>query len=418
LTEWAGRGKVCGAVFRGDNRMQFEIRALRGDGGAVSMVTLVVEALNEADARAQLAAQSLRAVAVRRAGWRLDLLAHRHGQFSVLLFSQEFLALIEAGLSVMEALETLCEQASAPRYQSVVTSLCTAVAQGNSLSRALEQSGLFPPLYIGLVRAAESTSNLPQALGRFIDYQTRMDALRSRLVTSAIYPAILLGAGVAVSLFLMTYVVPRFATVYQGSGRPLPWMSALLLDWGRFVSDHAWTVAAAAAGGCILALVAVLRLRQAGGVSVLLAHVPGLGNRVRTYALSRLYMTLGMLLEGGIAAVPALVMSRETVFGLQRQALDAATRQVQAGESLSVAFASQGLSAPVANRFLRVGERSGNLGVMLMRSANYYDADIARWVERFTRVFEPLLMAIIGLVVGLIVILLYMPIFDLAGSLQ
>lgn len=399
--------------------MQFEVRALKSDGGAAHMVSLMVEAVNEADVRAQLAARSVRAVAVSPRRVSTTVWSGKERGFSVLLFSQEFLALVEAGLSVVEALEALGEQASAPRYQAVVAALRKSVAQGNSLSRALEESGgLFPPLYVGLVRAAESTSNLPKALGRFIEYQTRMDALRSRLVTSSIYPAILLCAGASVSLFLMTFVVPRFAGVYQSSGRPLPWMSALLLQWGKFVSEHSGYVLGGAGVVAAFAVVGVLKLRGSGGIAVVLARIPGLSDRVRTYALARLYMTLGLLLEGGIAAVPALAMVRETLFGQQRDALDAAARQVQAGAQLSEAFLAHGLSAPVAYRCLRVGERSGALGAMLIRSANYYDAETARWVERFSRIFEPLLMAAIGLVVGLIVVLLYMPIFDLAGSLQ
>lgn len=398
--------------------MQFEVRALKGDNGAARMVSLLVDGTNEADVRAQLAANAIRAVAISPASSTSAFLPWKDSRFSVLLFSQEFLALIEAGLSVVEALDALAEQASAPRYRAVVASLRKSVAQGNSLSRALaDAEGLFPPVYVGLVRAAESTSNLPRALGRFIDYQTRMDSLRARLLTSSIYPAILLCAGTAVGIFLMVFVVPRFASVYQGSGRPLPWMSALLLQWGQLISHHTWYVLCAIV--LLLLLIAgagLARLQQAGGIAVLLVRVPGLGHRVRTYALSRLYMTLGLLMEGGISAVPALVMARETLFGEQRAALDAATRQVQAGDSLSSAFSAHGLSAPVAHRFLRVGERSGNLGEMLIRSASYYDAELARWVERFTRVFEPLLMVAIGLVVGLIVVLLYMPIFDLAGS--
>lgn len=399
--------------------MQFDVRALSSDGGATRMVSLMVDGVNEADVRAQLAAKSIRAVAIAPTSSASALFAWGERGFSVLLFSQELLALVEAGLSVVEALEALAEQASAPRYRAVVAGLRKSVAQGNSLSRALEDSaGLFSPLYIGLVRAAESTSNLPQALGRFIDYQTRMDALRGRLITSSIYPAILLCAGAAVSIFLMVFVVPRFAGVYQSSGRPLPWMSALLLQWGQLVALHTWFVLTAVGLALALAVGGVLRLRQAGGVAVLLARVPGLGSRVRTYALARLYMTLGMLMEGGITVIPALRMARDTLFGQQRLALDAATRQVEAGDSLAAAFAAHGLSAPVAYRFLRVGERSGNLGEMLIRSASYYDAEIARWVERFTRIFEPLLMAAIGLVVGMIVVLLYMPIFDLAGSFE
>ena len=134
--------------------------------------------------------------------------------------------------------------------------------------------------------------------------------------------------------------------------------------------------------------------------------------------MTRLYLTLGMLLEGGLPITQALALARGTLGGSQSSVLDGATREIVNGESLSDAFERAGLTTPVAARFMRVGERSGRLGEMLNRSARYYDGEISRWIERFTRTFEPLLMTAIGVVVGLIVVMLYMPIFDLAGSFQ
>jgi general secretion pathway protein F len=143
-----------------------------------------------------------------------------------------------------------------------------------------------------------------------------------------------------------------------------------------------------------------------------------LSERVRIYGLTRLYLTLGMLLEGGLPVVEALRLARATLSADLRPQLDAAALQITNGESLSEAFERAGLTTPVSARFMRVGEHSGRLGEMLNRSARYYDGEISRWIERFTRTFEPLLMVAIGAVVGLIVVLLYMPIFDLAGSFQ
>ena len=397
--------------------MLFEVRALKFDNGGSEVVSLAIEAASEAEARAQLAQQSLKAVSLAPA--RRAFAPRGRTAFSVLLFSQELHALLEAGLSIVEALDTLVEQAANPAQASILGALRKSIGSGNSLSHALADSGgVFPPVFVGVVRAAETTSSLPQTLKRYIDYQTRMEGVRARLVSSAVYPVILLCAGALVTLFLMIYVVPRFAGVYQGSGRPLPWMSALLLQWGALVSTHAVWFAGAFAAALALLAVAWARLRERGGLTTILLALPGLRARTRVYALARLYMTLGMLIEGGITAVTALSMARETVFGEQRAALEAAMRRVTTGETLSAAFAAHGLSTPVALRFLRVGERSGNLGEMLQRSAVYYDAEIARWIERFTKSFEPLLMAAIGVIVGGIVVLLYMPIFDLAGSFQ
>jgi general secretion pathway protein F len=216
----------------------------------------------------------------------------------------------------------------------------------------------------------------------------------------------------------MSYVVPRFAEVYQGAGRSLPLMSRLMLDWGQFAGRHSLGLLLGFA--CVIAACvwAVRRTLRHGGVARLLGRLPGIGERARIYELSRLYLTLGMLSEGGITIVNAI----DTVQGMVSPAvaanLRAARGAIEAGRPLSDAFEAHGLTTPISLRMLRVGERTGEMGPMLSRSAAFYDGEIGRWIDRFTRTFEPLLMAAIGLVVGAIVVLLYMPIFDLAGDMS
>jgi general secretion pathway protein F len=329
------------------------------------------------------------------------------------------LALLSAGLAIVEALEALLEKESHPATRTVQSRLLGALRDGKRFSAALaEQPDVFPPLYIGIVRAAEGTSDLPRALTRYIDYRQRIDAVRSKIISASIYPIILLFVGGGVALFLIGYVMPRFAEVYQGAGRSLPWMSQLLLDWGRFAAAHVQAVLLSAT--LSIAGVAVLgwRALRQGGATRLLSTLPGIGERARVYELSRLYLTLGMLLEGGIPIVAAIETVRDVVSPSIRLGLQRAREAIESGEPLSDAFEGNGLVTPISLRMLRAGERSGALGTMLTQSAAFYDGEIGRWIDRFTRSFEPLLMAAIGIVVGTIVVLLYMPIFDLAGSLS
>jgi general secretion pathway protein F len=157
---------------------------------------------------------------------------------------------------------------------------------------------------------------------------------------------------------------------------------------------------------------------RSGRWIVFLTRLPGVGERIRVIELSRLYLTTGMLLEGGIPILTALDIVGDAVSPKTRDALRAARSFISDGGALSEAFERSGLATPVALRLLRVGERSGQMGAMLTRSALFYEGESARWIERFAKVFEPVLMTAIGLLVGLIVVLLYMPIFDLAGALQ
>jgi general secretion pathway protein F len=395
--------------------MEFDIRALAPDN---VMHRLTVTGTDADDARRQVEARGLVVAEVRTpraAGLRL----RGGGKLALVLFTQELLALLEAGLGVVEALETLREKESAPVAAGVLDGLLEALRSGQRLSGALAGQGVhFPPLYVGIVRAAEGTSDLPRALARYLDYRRRIDTVRARVVSAAIYPAILMVVGTGVSLFLIVYVVPRFAEVYQGAGRSLPWLSRVLLAWGQFAAAHTVPMTAG-----LVALVGALalglrRLLADGSAARLLARMPGVGERIRIYELARLYLTLGMLTEGGITVVQAI----GTVHGMMSAALAPrlarARSMIESGLPLSAAFEECGLTTPVSLRMLRVGERSGNLGPMLSQSAAFYDGEIGRWIERFTRAFEPLLMAAIGIVVGTIVVLLYMPIFDLAGDMS
>jgi general secretion pathway protein F len=398
--------------------MQYQVRTLSPE---MVIAQIVVDGRDEADARRQVEARGLFVSAIEPVGASPFGAARRkQGKaLSLVLFSQELLALLTAGLGIVEALEALLEKEANPGTRGVLARLLDGLREGKRFSAVLaEQPELFPPLYIGIVKAAEGTSDLPRSLSRFIDYQQRIDIVRSKIVSAAIYPMILLAVGGGVSFFLIAYVVPRFAEVYQGAGRNLPWMSQVMLNWGQFVTGHTGMLLGGA--GALAVLVALLwrRLTANGGLGRLLRRLPAIGERVRIYELSRLYLTLGMLAEGGITIVQAIGTVQAMVSPGMRLSLQAARASIEAGLPLSTAFEANALTTPISLRMLRVGERTGDMGPMLTQSAAFYDGEISRWIDRFTRTFEPLLMAAIGLVVGAIVVLLYMPIFDLAGDMS
>ena len=393
--------------------MKYIVSAITRDN---VVLTTALEAADVQDATQQARRKGLFVTRVQPQGWVMPAIFRRGPRLSLVLFSQELLALLQAGLGIVEALEGLVEKEQNPELRVMLTHLLFGLRDGKRLSEVMaERSGVFPPLYLGLVRSAEGTSDLPRALQRYIDYQQRIDAVQNKIVSSAIYPVILITVGLAVSLFLVVYVVPRFAEVYQGAGRELPWMSQLMMNWGRFVTQHGtWLLLGLVAlGGTVFT--AWRRIRDAL-LSFLLTYLPSLGERVRIYGLSRLYLTLGMLLEGGIPLVPAMDTASQVVPLGMRDALAKVRHEIESGVPLSDAFSRHGLTTSISLRLLSVGERSGEMGAMLTKSANFYDEEISRWVDRFMRSFEPILMTVIGLAVGVIIVLLYMPIFDLAGS--
>ncbi|HEU4622752.1 MAG TPA: type II secretion system F family protein [Burkholderiaceae bacterium] len=396
--------------------MHYRVRVLNQQH---QLQTITLEALDLSDAQEQVRAQYGNAVSITPTAKHWTFNRSASTDFPLLLFAQELLALLEAGLSVIETLDALIEKEPNVNTRAVLSRLAVRLREGLRLSDAMrEQDRVFPALFVGIVQAAEGTSDLPRALARYIDYQTRLDALRARVVSASVYPSILVIVGGLVTLFLLGYVVPKFATVYQGSARQLPWASELLLSWGGFAGRYAAQLMTGFIAFVMLVGWRVRRGYRRGELQRWLSALPGAASHVRVLELSRFYLTLGMLLEGGIPIQHALGLVRSVMNETRRAALDRVIAAVGEGKSFSESIAAHELATPVALRLLRAGERSAQLGGMLTRAALFHEGETARWIERFTRAFEPALMAGIGLVIGVIVVLLYMPIFELAGSLQ
>ncbi|MBW8829989.1 MAG: type II secretion system F family protein [Burkholderiales bacterium] len=391
--------------------MKFEVRGLRR--GVVE--SLIVDAVNADDARRVAAEQQLDVLSVSapRVPWR------RRQRFDLSLFSEELAELLDAGLSVVEAVDTLADQKGDNDVATVYRELVKSLRQGHPFSAALEKMPHhFPVLYIGLIRASERTSDLHGALQRYLDYSSRLDSLSNKIVSALIYPAILFTVGGCVIVFLLTFVVPRFSSVYRGAGRELPLLSALLLDWGAFASKHAHELALAAVLIVIALAASFLQAKRRGTLEHLANLIPGAKQRIHLFRLSRLYLTVGTLLKGGMPLVHALTLSQGVVGGIHRVHLDATIEALRRGGAISSSLERHHLTTAVSARLLQAGEGTGRMGDLFIRAGRYHDNELGRWVERFSKSFEPILMSVIGVVIGGIVILLYMPIFDLAGSFR
>jgi len=406
--------------------MHFQVKAVNDGNGIVS---LLLEAPSAADARQQAERQGLRVMSLHPArslpGLGAGLAAGlgaafgRRRDFPLALFSQELATLLNAGLALVNAIESLAEKEEEPTRRQVLTDITRLLYEGKSFSQALSRlPGVFPELYVALVQSSERTGSLGDALGRYVAYSTRIERLRQKIVGASIYPALLVLVGSGVLVFLLAYVVPRFSVVFGDLGTSLPWLSRMLLSLGQAIHDHLGALAAAAAvvaaGG--LSLACLPAPRQALGR--LLTALPAVRRRVFLFQVARLYRSLGILLQGGIPVLAAIGMARGLVGSDLRTRLDQAGRQVREGQPLSQALEKNALTTPIALRMLRAGEQAGNLGAMMERTADFYDEEMGRWIEWFVRLFEPLLMVFVGAVIGTVVILMYIPIFELAGSIQ
>jgi general secretion pathway protein F len=396
--------------------MQFQINAIDARRKIVSLNLKAADASIAIDAAH---AQGLSVLSLRSQGFSLRSSLGPSPEFPVMLFSIELMALLEAGLNLVEAVQTLSEKELHRGRRVVLSGILEAIYRGEPLSRAISRFPQhFPPLYVATLKAAERTGNVRDALSRYIAYYEELDRVRKKIVSAMIYPAILVLVGTLVLTFLIFYVVPRFAHVYEGISGNLPFFSAMLLALGRSIQRHGWTIGIA--GACLVAL-GIYGASQASFRAWLnerLWRIPAVGDRMKTYQLARLYRTVGMLLRAGIPVVQALDMTRELLAAHLRPHLMRAKALIEEGKPMSSALGATDLVTPVAARMLAVGERSGEMGAMMGQIARFHDDEISRYIDWFTRAFEPILMAVLGLAVGGVVVLMYMPIFELAGSIR
>jgi len=393
--------------------MRYEVRVLSGG----QLITLDVDAQHEEDAAHQMRSKGYEMLSAKPLADRLLGSGRKH--FPLLLFSQELQALMNAGLGLIEALEGITEKETRAEQRVVLQGVLDALYRGQTLSSALEiQPQAFPPLFSSMIRASEKTGDLSEALKRYISYEQQVEVLKKKLISASIYPLLLIAVGGLVVLFLLGYVVPRFSQIYSDSASDKSWVLQLILAWAGLVEHHG---RAMLMSGVLLVAGVVYALSQPlirGRIVSLLWKLPMIGEQMHIFQLARFYRTLSMLLIGGIPVLQALEMARGLLAAVFHPALLKADTLIREGRAISEAMEMAGLVTPVSLRMLRVGEKSGEMGSMMEHIATMHDEEIARWLEWFTKLFEPLLMLFIGVIIGGVVMMLYMPIFELAGSLQ
>lgn len=396
--------------------MQYVIKALRGNEG---LTELLLEAADAADAEVQAILQGYSVITVKaRKQWTAFLPGKKSG-FPLLLFSQELGALLNAGLPLLGSLETLAEKEEQPETRKVLTQVISLLYEGHTLSYALEQSPRdFPALYVATVRASEKTGSLTEVLLRYVKYQTQIELVKRKIVHSSIYPVILAVAGALVVLFLMLVVVPRFSHIYEDLGSDLPLMSRLMMHCGLFLEAHLQFILTLIVMAAAAIYYVVTNPAGRAWIEQRLWSLPVIGKRLHLYQMARFYRSLGMLLQGGMTIVDALRLVSGLLQVSMREKLEHAATSIREGNAISQAMEKHALITPLALRLLRVGEQTGRMGEMMERIAAFYEDDMERWTDKFIRTFEPLLMACVGLVIGTIVVLMYFPIFDLAGSIE
>ncbi|MEY4747975.1 MAG: hypothetical protein RIQ60_189 [Pseudomonadota bacterium] len=346
--------------------------------------------------------------------------SHRHG-IDEEQFARDMSLMLRSGLSVMEALNTSRERSSGAAARSI-DGLVSRLNQGESLSQALLSSGAFSAALLACVRASELTGDLGESLERFAGNAMRMRVMRAKLVSALVYPLLLIGVAFLVVLFLLVYVVPRFAMVLESTQQELPALSQLLIIIGHTLNDVQGPVWGGIGAVVLLGawrIWSIARSGQMASVAVSLAtRMPWLSGLVRAFGLGQMTRSSAMLTRSGIPALRALAMCRDLLTPPDRPRLDLALSNASAGAPLAQSLHAEGLLDNLGLRVLRVAEQTGALDLALDRLADIHETHLERQLERAGRLIEPIVMLGIGLVVGGIVVLMYLPIFQLASSIQ
>ncbi|KVC79585.1 type II secretion system F family protein [Burkholderia ubonensis] len=390
----------------------FRIRML-ADGRIVQQT---VEGASAAEVRARFAVQGIAVLEIRR-----DARFGRRGRapkFALALFLQELSTLLDAGLVLIEALEALRDKADAGKAaKHVIDRILAVMVEGQPLSKALaQQPEVFPPLLVATVESSEGSGQLPVALKRYQQYEVRIEQIRKRVMGALIYPAVVIGVGVAILLFMAFFVIPRFAVVFE-SLTTLPATAQAMLWWATLLRENGMAVGAAVAAAFAGAALAVRSAAVRRAAQRLMWRAPKVRDVCALFALTRFYRTVGLLIAGGTPVIAALELSGKTLPDHFRARLAAALTELRAGRPVASVLAAHALTTSVAERLLRVGEQSGDLGGMCEHIAQFHDGALDRSIEMLSKVFEPVLMLAVGATVGAVVLLLYMPIFELAGSI-
>jgi len=402
--------------------MEFRCR-LATAGGEIVEGVYVAE--SETRLRHELEEKGLYILALqRRGGLSLPTFAGGRGRRrrvrmqEFLVFNQELATLLKAGMPLVQSLDILRQRIANPTFKAVLDTIYEKVKAGTALSDAFgEHATLFPPVYAASLLAGERSGNLDAVIRRYVSYEKVIGAVKRRTVSALYYPAVLVVLMMMVIGVIVIKVVPAFSDFYAGFGaKELPVSTRIIVAVSNFLVSNGWLLVLGVAGVVVLGRMWVKQPGQRERLDRAFLRVPWIGLRLRKFGTTQFARTLATLLGGGIPLVNAIEISARSMSNryLTRE-LEDARRRVQEGESFATALRAKGTFPDVATKMVEVGESTGALQEMLNSLADFYDEEIETEVARFITLIEPVLLIITGIIIALVVLALYLPLFQLTS---
>ena len=397
--------------------MEFTCKYAKESGEVVRAVQV---GQNETEIRDRLEEQGLLVLSIQKNTWSL-LPGGRRNKTSFraedfIVFNQQFVALIRAGLPILRALDLLKDRIASPQLQRHIATVREKVVSGTALSVALEEEQVFPKVYTASVFAGERSGNLVEVLTRYIHYEKTIMTAGKKFRNSLIYPAFLVVLSIVMVGVILAFVIPRFAELYSGLNAALPMPTQVLIAISTTIQDSLILIVPLLIGGPILFS---FWSKSAGGrikIDDMKLRLPVLGKVWSMFAIAQLSRTLSTLLEGGIPLVTALQVANEASGNrVIADALAESTVRVQEGISLADSLEGTGRFPTLALEMIRVGEETGSMPEMLNHVADFYDEDVDLRLTAILSWVEPVILIFVAGFVAMILVSLYLPIFSIGS---
>ena len=401
--------------------MEYVCRVGAPDGRILEEVR---EARSERIVRKQLETRGYRVFEVKRRGLRLSLPELRRRRAitdrEFLLFNQELAGLLKAGLPLLQALDLVLERQRNRDFREILEDVRDRVRGGEELSTAFLAHGeRFPRLYGSTLMAGERTGELEKVIRRFVRYLKIVMETRRRVVTALVYPALLVALSAIMVAVMVVYVIPKFQVFYDAMDVELPALTRVILGFSLFVQQRFWLIL----GGLVLLVLVVPRIRRtdAGGAVIdrFKVKLPLVGGILHRFAISEFCRSLSTLLAGGLPLVPSLSVATDAVGNAYlRHKLQPVVPKVREGSSLHRALEETGEVGDLAVDLVKVGEATGSLDEMLSNVSDFFDEEIETKIQRLLALVEPIMLVFMGVLVALLLVSMYLPLFSILGQLQ
>ena len=397
--------------------MEFRCRLVTAAG---EIVEGTYAAESEARLRHDFETQGLHVLSLRkRSGFSGGLLPKRrkisHHEF--LVFNQEFATLLKAGMPLVQSIDLLRRQVVNPVFRGVLDDVHEKVRGGTALSEAFGDHGdLFPRVYTASLLAGERSGNLDAILRRYVVYEKVIDTVRRKTISALIYPIILIALAVVLVGIIVLRVVPAFSDFYASFDAELPLSTRIILGVSNFAQEQYLLVTMLIVIVSAAFAAWIRRPGQRARFDHAVLALPFIGDTVRKFVTAQMARTLGTLLGGGIPLVNSLEVTARSVSNAHMaKELDVVTQRVREGEGLAASMTARRVVPDVALKMIEVGESTGSLQDMLSSLADFYDEEVETSVSRFVTFIEPALLVLMGLVIAVLVLALYMPLFQLSN---